>query len=167
MPIGLLKDIAKEYPKGHRLMGLDLGSKTIGVSVSDSDLTVASAIKTIKRKKFSSDIQELKIIFNDYEIGGVVMGWPLNIDGSHSPRCDATRSFADELSKFPEIFGKNLWIAFWDERLSTSAVEDFLVNDVDMPRSKRERIVDKMAAQIILQGAIDYLKIMVDIRSGG
>ncbi len=141
-------------------MGLDLGSKTIGEAISNEDQTISTPIKTIERKKFSRDLQELAKIAKDFSVGGIILGWPLNMDGSAGPRCDATRSFADELSKYPQELGikqgTDMWIALWDERLSTHAVEDFLVNDMDMSRTKRKQVVDKLAAQIILQGALNF-----------
>ena len=158
MKIKELKDIPKNnIPKNCRLMGLDLGTKTIGVAVSDSMHSIATPVTTIERKKFSKDIEALSKIIKEFEIGGYILGLPLNMDGSEGGRCDATRSFADEMRQRPETFGNNPFIALYDERLSTSAVEDFLVNDVDMSRTKRKQVVDKLAAQIILQGALDYL----------
>lgn len=158
--IDILENIHKCRPQNVRLLGLDLGTKTIGVAVSNQDQTIATPVKTIERKKFSADLQELAQIARDFEIGGIVMGWPLNMDGTLSARCDATRSFADELSKYPQELGIKqgieMWIALWDERLSTHSVEDFLVKDVDMSRTKRKLVVDKLAAQLILQGALDY-----------
>ena len=159
--IGILQKIADECPRGKSLMGLDLGSKTIGVALSNADQTIATSITTIDRKKFSKDLEALGKIAREYEVGGIVLGWPLNMDGSEGPRCDATRSFADELSKYPQVLGieegTDMWISLWDERLSTDVVEDFLVKDVDMSRTKRKQVIDKLAAQVILQGALDYL----------
>ncbi len=159
MPIDKLSAILKACPKNVRLMGLDLGTKTIGVAVSNQDQTIASAVTTIQRSKFSRDLEELGKIAKEYDIGGIVLGWPLNMDGSAGPRCDATRSFADELAKYPQALGMepgtDMWIALFDERLSTSTVEDFLVKDVDMSRTKRKQVIDKLAAQVILQNALD------------
>ena len=158
MKIKQLKDIEKsEIPRNCRLLGLDLGTKTIGVAVSDSMQSIATPVTTIARKKFSKDVEELGKIIREFEVGGYILGLPLNMDGGEGPRCDATRSFADEMRNRPEIFGKEPFIALWDERLSTSAVEDFLVQDVDMSRTKRKQVVDKLAAQIILQGALDFI----------
>lgn len=157
--IDLLEKIKGQRPKNVRLMGLDLGTKTIGVAVSNQDQTIASAVTTVQRSKFSKDLQELAKIAQEYEVGGIVLGWPLNMDGSAGPRCDATRSFADELSNYPQELGMDpgidMWIALYDERLSTHTVEDFLVKDVDMSRTKRKQVVDKLAAQVILQSALD------------
>lgn len=161
MPIGLVKDIADQLPLGIRLMGVDLGTKTIGIAVCDAGQSIATPLKTINRTKFGADIKALGQVSREYEIGGFVFGWPLNMDGSLSGACDRVRSFIDEMVKYPQELGidqgADLWIALFDERLSTSAVEDFLVKDVDMSRTKRDQVVDKLAAQLILQGALDFL----------
>lgn len=161
MPLGLIKDIAASAPKNARMLGVDLGTKTIGLAIGDSGWQVASPLKTIERRKFAADIDALGKVVRDYEIGGFVFGWPLNMDGSHSASCDRVRSFIDEMVKYPHVLGIEpgieLWIALQDERLSTHTVHDFLVKDVDMSRTRREQVVDKLAAQVILQGALDYL----------
>ncbi len=161
MPIGLLKDIANTAPAHARLIGLDLGTKTIGLAISDAGQGIATPLQTIRRTKFAADLNTLGKIVREYEVGGFVFGWPLNMDGSLSGSCDRVRSFADEMMKYPQELGMeqgtDLWIALFDERLSTSAVHDFLVKDVDMSRTKRDQVVDKLAAQLILQGALDLL----------
>ena len=154
--IGLLKDILATRPKNVRLLGMDLGSKTIGLALSDSAQGIATPFKTIQRTKFTKDIEELRPIIKDYEIGGYVLGFPLNMDGSEGPRCDSVRSFAQEMENYPQIFGIKPWIALWDERLSTATVEDFLVDVVDMSRTKRKQVIDKLAAQLILKSALDF-----------
>lgn len=162
MPIGLLKDIAAECPKNTRLIGVDMGTKTIGLSVCDSGQGVATPLTTIMRKKFTEDMKVFCHFVREYEIGGFVFGWPLNMDGTTSGSCDRVMSFIDEMRNYPQQLGikegADVWIALFDERLSTSAVNDFLVNDVDMSRTKREKVVDKLAAQLILQGALDYIE---------
>lgn len=161
MPIGLLKDIADTCPKNTRLMGVDLGTKTIGLAICDAGQNVATALTTVRRTKFNADLAAMSKYAKEYEVGGFVFGWPLNLDGSLSGSCDRVRSFIDEMQKHPQMMGINSgidrWIALFDERLSTHAVHDFLVNDVDMSRTKRAQVVDKLAAQLILQGALDYL----------
>lgn len=137
---------------------MDLGEKTIGLSISDADQSIATPLKTIKRTKFTNDIEELKQVIDDYGIGGYVIGLPLNMDGSEGPRCDSVRSFAAELTNYPQILGTDPWIALWDERLSTVSVEDFLIESVDMSRTKRKQVIDKLAAQHILQGALDFIQ---------
>ena len=158
MPIGLLKDISDTLPAGSRLLGLDIGTKTIGLAVSDSKGILATPVRTIQRRKFTLDIQDIRKEITDFSIGGYVLGFPLNMDGTEGPRCQSVRHFADEMRNNPDIFGKNPWIAFWDERLSTAAVEDFLIESVDMSRTKRKQIIDAHAAAHILQGALDYLR---------
>lgn len=157
MKIELLKNCKDKVPKDCRLMGLDLGTKTIGVAISNSAQNLATPITTIKRTKFSKDILELDKLIKEFEIGGYILGWPLNMDGSEGPRCDATRSFADEMSKAIDIFGQNPFIALWDERLSTHTVDNFLDNTVGMTRINRKSVIDKLAAQVILQGALDSM----------
>ncbi|MDB5490709.1 MAG: hypothetical protein JWO78_558 [Micavibrio sp.] len=157
MPIGLLKDIAAKLPPGKRLLGLDIGTKTIGLALSDSSHNIATPLRTVRREKFTLDILDMKREIDQFEVGGYVLGFPLNMDGSEGPRCQSVRHFAEEMRNHPEIFGPNPWIAFWDERLSTAAVEDFLVETVDMRRTKRKLIIDSLAAQHILQGALEFI----------
>jgi len=152
----------RDMPKNIRLMGLDLGKKTIGVAVSDAMQTLATPLTTINRTKFTKDILALSKIIKEHEIGGYILGWPLNMDGSEGARCDAVRSFADEMKQHPDIFGKNPKIAFYDERLSTQEVDNFLDNRVDMKRSskkgaKDDGLKDALAAQVILNGAIQMI----------
>lgn len=157
MPIGLLRDISSTCPEKVRLLGLDLGTKTIGLALSDPRHTLATPLRTIQRKKFTLDIQDMQKEIREFGVGGYVLGYPLNMDGTEGPRCQSVRHFAEEMCNHPEIFGKDPWIALWDERLSTAAVEDFLIESVDMSRTKRKQIVDALAAQHILQGALEFL----------
>jgi len=163
MPIGLLKDIADRAPRNTRLLGLDIGTKTIGLAISDDGQSIATPLQTIQRKKFGEDLKALGRVAKEFSVGGFVLGWPLNMDGSLSGSCDRVRSFADEMGKYPQELGMevraDLWIALFDERLSTSTVHNFLIEDVDMSRTKRAQVVDKLAAQVILQGALDFLKL--------
>ena len=155
--IGLLKEISQTAPRDKRLLGLDIGTKTIGLALSDSRHSIATPLRTIQRKKFTLDIQDMKREITDFEVGGYILGFPLNMDGTEGPRCQAVRHFAAEMLNHPQIFGKDPWIAFWDERLSTAGVEDFLIDHVDMSRTKRKQVIDALAAQHILQGALEYL----------
>ena len=146
-----IEDLPELQVKGHKLMGLDLGSKTIGIAFSDIELKIATARETLKRTKFSKDADYLLSLVRQEKVFAIVLGLPLNMDGSEGPRAQSTRSFARNFEKLefaPPIF-------FWDERLSTAAVERVLVNDVDMTRKRRAEVVDKMAAAYILQGALD------------
>ena len=149
-----LQDLPARLSKGERLLGLDVGAKTIGLAISDSRLTIASPLETIRRGKFAKDAAALKALCEQRKVGALVIGLPVNMDGSEGPRCQSTRDFARNLS---EIGGLALPLAFWDERLSTSAVERFLVEEADMTRKRRGEVVDKMAAGYILQGALDAL----------
>jgi putative Holliday junction resolvase len=138
--------------RGHRLMGLDLGSKTIGLALGDSDHKIATPFDTIRRKKFGIDAAALAAIISTENIGGLVLGLPLNMDGSEGPRVQATRAFIRNLESLPDF--PNLPLLLWDERLSTAAVERTLL-EADTSRAKRAEVIDKMAAAFILQGAID------------
>tara|TARA_E500000331_G_scaffold118637_1_gene115852 strand:- start:296 stop:769 length:474 start_codon:yes stop_codon:yes gene_type:complete len=152
MAIVEMNNLRKTVKRGERLLGLDLGSKTIGLAISDSGFMIASPLETIRRKKFTLDALALKAIIDERQIGGLVLGLPKNMDGSDGPRVQSTRQFAANLLERFDIP-----IAFWDERLSTMAVERLLVNEADMSRQKRSAVVDKMAASYILQGALDLM----------
>ena len=133
-----------------RLLGLDLGSKTIGLAMSDTSRTIASPFETLNHTKFTRDAMRIKQIVDEFNIGGIVIGLPVSMDGSEGPRCQSARTFAINLLEKFEIM-----ISFWDERLSTSAIQRMLVDDVDMTRKRRGEVVDKLAATYILQGALD------------
>jgi putative Holliday junction resolvase len=152
MAIVEMIDLRKTVRPGERLLGLDLGSKTIGLAISDSGFVIASPLETIQRKKFTADALALKAIIDERQIGGLVLGLPKNMDGSDGPRVQSTRQFAANLL---ECF--DIPIAFWDERLSTMAIERVLVDEADMSRQKRRAVVDKMAASYILQGVLDLM----------
>ena len=138
--------------KGQKLLGLDLGTKTIGLAVGDSQHKIATPFDTIRRKKFGIDAAALCAHIQAENIGGLVMGLPLNMDGSEGPRVQATNAFLRNLDNFPEF--PALPVLMWDERLSTAAVERTLL-EADTSRAKRAEVIDKMAAAYILQGAID------------
>ena len=142
---------------GHRLVGLDLGERTIGVAISDPGLTVASPVGTVRRTKFTEDVRQLVRMLADREVGGVVIGLPINMDGTQGPRCQSVRHFGENLLGRADLWGSEPEIAFWDERLSTVAIQRLLVTEADMTRAKRAQAVDKMAAAYILQGALDAL----------
>jgi len=157
MAIRNLMELKLGLPPGGRLLGLDLGEKTIGMAVSDPLLGVASPIGTIRRTKFTQDAQELARAMRDRAVHGLVLGLPVNMDGTEGPRCQSVRQFAKNLLERPALFGgKEPEIAFWDERLSTSAVERMMIG-FDMTRKRRDEVVDKLAAAYILQGALDHL----------
>ncbi len=148
-----LTSLIDAMPRGLRLLGLDIGDKTVGLAISDPLFMVASPVKTLNRgKKLAPVIAELASLVKTEDVGGIVAGLPVSMDGTEGPRAQATRDLAGEI-------GRQLGLpyAFWDERLSTSAVERFLVNEADMTRKRRKDVVDKMAASYILQGALDSI----------
>ena len=147
-------DLPPKLTRGQRLLGIDPGSKTLGLAISDAALTVASPLTTIRRKKFTEDAAQLAAICREERVGALVIGLPVNMDGSEGPRWQSVRQFASNLT---DKAGIDLPIAFWDERLSTAAVERFLIDEADMTRKRRAEVVDKMAAAYILQGALDAL----------
>jgi putative Holliday junction resolvase len=146
-----LEDIAKSLKTHDRLMGLDLGSKTIGVAISDVTRQIATPLETIARSKFSADAARLLSIAAREKVAAIILGLPVNMDGSEGRRAQSTRAFARNLARLSP-----LPLIFWDERLSTAAVERMLV-DADRSRARRAEIVDKLAAAYILQGALDRL----------
>ncbi len=147
-----LADFAAALPPKGGLAGLDLGTKTIGVAVSDGGRQVASPLTTIRREKFTLDAAALLRLVAERELQGIVLGLPLNMDGSEGPRCQATRGFARNLSRLTE-----LPIGYWDERLSTVAAERALL-EADTSRRRRAEVIDQIAAGYILQGALDRLR---------
>lgn len=142
----------KERAAGKALIGLDLGTKTIGIAVSDPRWTVASPRETLKRTKFGADAARLLDLIEEIGAGGIVLGLPLNMDGSEGPRVQSTRTFARNLAAKTD-----LPIFFWDERLSTVAVTRTLL-EADSSRKRRAEVVDKMAASFILQGVLERLR---------
>ncbi|WP_099247642.1 Holliday junction resolvase RuvX [Pelagimonas phthalicica] len=147
-----IAEFAATLPPMRALAGLDLGTKTIGVAVSDSLLSSATPLETIKRKKFTQDAEQLLAILKNRDIAGIVLGLPRNMDGSEGARCQSTRAFARNFSR--------LWegpITFWDERLSTVAAERALL-EADTSRKRRSEVIDHVAASYILQGALDRLR---------
>ena len=147
-----LTEAADHWPARGSLIGLDLGTKTIGVAVSDPDRKIATAVETIARKAFTADARRLLALAAERAAVGIVLGLPINMDGSEGPRAQSTRAFARNLSRLVAIP-----IAFWDERLSTSAVTRTLIA-ADVRRDKRAEVVDKLAASYILQGALERLR---------
>jgi putative Holliday junction resolvase len=152
MAVIKLAKIAEFRKPESRLIGLDLGSKTIGIALSDVSLMIASPLITIRRAKFSRDAEKLEALIDENKVGGFVVGLPINMDGSEGPRCQSTRQFALNL-----LERRDIPLAFWDERLSTVAVERILIDQIDMTRKRRAKVIDKIAATYILQGALDAL----------
>ena len=147
-----IAEFAASLPRAGAITGLDLGTKTIGVAVSDGLRQVASPITVIRREKFTLDAQALLKIVADRGLVGIVLGLPRNMDGSEGPRAQSTRAFARNLA--PKL---TIPIVFWDERLSTSAVTRTLL-EADVRRDKRAEVVDKLAASYILQGVLERLR---------
>ncbi len=145
-------DFAQTLPRQSRVMGLDLGSKTIGMALSDLLRVVATPFDTIRRSKFTIDSQTLLTHLDTHQVGGLVVGWPVEMSGQIGPRCQSTMAFIANIQKI-----RDLPIMLWDERLSTSAVTRTLL-EADTSRAKRAQVVDKMAAAYILQGALDALR---------
>lgn len=149
-----IEDLNDSLRTGDRLAGLDLGTKTIGVALSDVLQQVATPLVTIKRTKFGKDAEALQAIIAEHGVAGIVLGLPFNMDGSAGPRVQSTRAFARNLAGLIDIP-----IVFWDERLSTAVVQRMLI-DADTTRARRAKLVDKLAAAYILQGALDRLKVI-------
>jgi len=152
------RELKAALSAGRRLAGLDLGTKTIGVAVSDLTLFLASPLVTIRRTKFGADAAALGEIVQRERIGGLVVGWPVNMDGSEGPRCQSVRQFVANLEARPEPVWRDLPTLLWDERLSTAAVTRTLI-ETDTSRAKRAEVLDKMAAAYILQGVLDALRL--------
>jgi putative Holliday junction resolvase len=146
-----LVEAVAHWPTRGALIGIDLGTKTIGVAVSDPDRRLAAGVETIARKAFTADAKRLLALADERRVVGFVLGLPINMDGSEGPRAQSTRAFARNLARLTE-----LPIALWDERLSTAAVERDLIA-ADASRAKRAAVIDQHAASYILQGALDRL----------
>jgi putative holliday junction resolvase len=151
MPVVDILDLNKAVPAGRRLLGLDLGMKTLGLAISDSALRVATPLATLGRRKFTLDVARLKTLIDERGVGGFVLGLPVAMNGREGPRCQSVRQFAANL--LAEV---DLPLAFWDERFSTIAVERPL-REAELSHRRRRKIVDKLAAAYILQGALDRL----------
>lgn len=147
-----LRTALDEAPAGSRLMGLDLGTKTIGVATSDRTRMIATPVETIARAKFTADANRIIEIATRENIGVIIMGLPVNMDGTEGPRCQSTRAFVRNFAKLSPIP-----VVYWDERLSTAAVERMLIQ-ADASRAKRAEVIDKLAAAWILQAALDSLR---------
>lgn len=146
-----LPAVLSGLPRHARLMGVDLGTKTIGLALSDVERRIASPLETIRRTKFGADAKQLCALMAKHAVAGLVIGLPVNMDGTEGPRAQATRAFVRNLAPLIEVP-----VAFWDERMSTMAVERALIAS-DASRARRAELVDKLAAAYILQGALDRL----------
>ncbi|MCX7890270.1 MAG: Holliday junction resolvase RuvX [Rhodobacteraceae bacterium] len=146
-----LEAFAAALPPGRAVMGLDLGERTVGIAVSDGRAAVASPLRTLRRTRFGADAAAILDIAGPRGVGGIILGLPLNMDGSEGPRAQSTRAFARNLARLTE-----LPIGFWDERLSTVAAERALL-EADTSRKRRSEVIDHVAAGYILQGALDRI----------
>lgn len=153
MAVVELTEIPALIPRYSALIGLDLGEKTIGVAVSDTTRMVASPLELIRKTKFTQEANRLFSLIDGREVGAIVIGLPVNMDGTEGVRCQSNRAFARNLLRLRDIP-----IAFWDERMSTMAVNRFLIDQLDASRAKRAGLVDQMAAAWILQGALERLR---------
>ena len=154
MPTIKLEALRATVASPQRLLGLDLGSKTIGLALSDITWRIASPLETIRRRKFAIDVERLFALVDEHDVGGLVLGLPFNMDGSEGPRCQSTRAFADNV-----LVLRNLPVIYQDERLSTAAVQRMLVEEMDSTRKRRAEVVDKLAAAYSLQGLLDRLNL--------
>lgn len=148
------EEFTRILPQESRILGLDVGETTIGLALSDVRRVIATPLSTIERKKFTKDIEQLETIISAQKICGLVIGYPVNMDGSNGPRIQSTRSFVSNLGKY---FA--LPMLLWDERFSTMIVEKMMI-EADMSRKRRAELVDKLAASYMLQGYLDKAKNM-------
>jgi len=146
-------ELKAKLTRNQTILGLDLGTKTIGLALSDVTYIIATPLVTISRRKFTQDAVELEALMAKHNVGALVFGLPVEMDGREGPRAQSTRAFAAEMLK-----RRDLPIAFWDERLSTAAVERMLTSEADLSRKRRAEVVDKTAAAYILQGALESLR---------
>ena len=144
-------DLREVAPPGRRLMGLDVGTKTIGLALSDTRRVIATPLETMRRRRFREDAARLFALIDAREVGGLVIGLPLTLAGTDGPRTQSVRQFAQNV-----VALRDLPVAFWDERLSTAAVTREMIA-ADLTRKRRAEIVDRVAAAYILQGCLDYL----------
>lgn len=153
MPVVELSNLKALLGPDRRLMGLDVGTKTVGVALSDVSRSIATPLETIERKKFAATAARILELVDEHGVGGLIVGLPLQLDGKEGPRCQSVRDFVAELHN-----RRDLPTAFQDERFSTAAVERVLIAEVDMTRARRGQVVDRAAAAYILQGALDRMR---------
>jgi putative Holliday junction resolvase len=153
MAICKVNELRPLLARNQTILGLDLGTKTIGMALSDVGYMIASPLATIPRGKFAADMAALTAVLDKHNVGALVIGLPVQMDGLEGPRAQSARSFAMEVMK-----RRDLPIAFWDERLSTAAVQRMLTDEADMTRRRRAEVVDKAAAAYILQGALEGMR---------
>jgi putative Holliday junction resolvase len=152
MPVLDLAEMTAALARGRRLMGLDVGTKTIGIALSDTSLMVATSLMTMKRTKFTQDVEELFRLIDQHDVGGLIIGLPVNMDGTQGPKCQSVRHFGKNV-----MDRRDMAVSYWDERWSTQAVTRTLI-DADVSRKRRGEVVDKLAASYILQGALEAVR---------
>jgi len=157
-PLVAIEDLPPLLAPEARLLGLDVGTKTIGLALSDVTRSIATPYHTVRRTKFTQDAKAIAATIEEHDVGALVIGLPINLDGSEGPRAQSTRAFARNLAALVEVP-----LTFWDERLSTQAVERHLI-EADTTRKRRAAVIDRMAAAYILQGALDRLKRLSELR---
>ena len=153
-----IEDLPPHLGRDARLLGLDVGTKTIGLALSDVTRSISTPYHTVRRTKFTQDAKAIAAAIAEHDVGALVIGLPINLDGSEGPRAQSTRAFARNLGALVEVP-----LIFWDERLSTQAVERHLI-EADASRKRRAEVIDRMAAAYILQGALDRLKRLSELR---
>lgn len=152
VPVVPFEHFSSLVPAGARLLGLDVGSKRIGLALSDETRTVATADRVLERTRYAGDLERLSALCAEHGVGGIVVGLPVSMDGRQGPQCQRVQQFARDL-----LVRIDLPLAFWDERLSTAAVERMLIREADLSRKRRRAVVDRAAAAYILQGALDAM----------
>ena len=155
MAVVALADLKALLAPEQRLLGLDVGTKTVGIALSDVSRSIASPLETLQRKKFAATAARIHELIDRHGVGGLIVGMPLQMDGKEGPRCQSVRDFVAEFLK-----RRDLPAAFQDERFSTAAVERALIEDADLSRARRAKVIDRAAAAYILQGALDRLRLI-------
>lgn len=153
-----LADFSAALPEYRRLIGLDVGTTTIGIALSDVSRMIATPMETINRTKFSKDVKRLLAIIKEQNVAGMVIGWPVNMDGSEGPRCQSTKQFVRNVEAHT-----NIPSFLWDERMSSMAVDKAML-EADLSRQKRDKHIDKLAASYILQGALEAMRVTSPIK---
>ena len=153
MAVVEMTEITRFLAPRTRLLGLDVGKKTVGLAISDDGLVIATPLITVRRTRLAEDLERLDALVSEHGVGGLVIGLPLNMDGTEGGRCQAVRQFTSDF-----LLRHDLPVGFWDERLSTRAMERHLLQQ-DVTRARRAKVIDKLAAQFILQGALDLLSL--------
>lgn len=153
LPVVSIAQLHERVPRGRRVAGLDIGAKTVGLALSDPTRTIASALSVLARRRHADDLARLAALLAEHEVGGIVAGLPVGMDGGEGPQCQRVRQFGRDL-----LARIDLPLAYWDERLSTRAVERLLIEGADLSRQRRRRIIDRAAAAYILQGALDAMR---------